>query len=86
MLLAYAMAIKEPNHGPFLQEARRLLCLKSTREVHDFKYPIATFEHYQHASPEWKPNILAASVHFLHGTRMENSDVIQQTREELHCK
>lgn len=83
MQLTYAMARKTPDHQHFLQTARRLLCLKSTREVHDFKYPVALFEHYQYASPEWKPNLLAASVHHLHGTQMEDSPTVQQAREEL---
>ena len=83
MLLTYAMARKTPDHQPFLQTARRLLCLKSTREVHDFKYPVALFEHYQYASQEWKPNLLAASVHHLHGTQMEDSSTVAQAREEM---
>jgi hypothetical protein len=83
MAIAYALACKEKDHNSFFKEARRLLCLKSTREVHDYKYPIAAFEHYQHASPEWKPNLLAASVHYLHGTTMEDSAVIRQTCDEL---
>lgn len=83
MQLTFAMARKTTDHQPFLQKARRLLCLKSTREVHDFKYPVALFEHYQHASPEWKPNLLAASVHHLHGTQMDDSPTVAEAREEL---
>ena len=83
MQLTYALARRTPDHRLFLQTARQLLCLKSTREVHDFKFPVACFEHYQHVNPEWKPNLLAASVHYLHGTRMENAPAVQEAREAL---
>lgn len=83
MRLTYALAKKTRDHRPFLDTARRLLCLKSTRNVHDFKYPVALFEHYQYASAEWKPHLLAASAHNLHGTKMEDSPPVQQAREAL---
>jgi hypothetical protein len=83
MELTYSLARRSSDHHLFLQTARRLLCLKSTREVHDFKYPVALFEHYQHVSPEWKPNILAASAHYLHGTRMDDCEAVREAREAL---
>ena len=83
MQLTYSLAQRNSDHHLFLQTARRLLCLKSTREVHDIKYPVALFEHYQHVSPEWKPNILAASAHYLHGTRMDDCEAVREAREAL---
>lgn len=80
---AYALAREHTDIGLFFQTARRLLCLKSTTNAHDLKFPIAIFENYQHASPEWRPRLLAASVAGLHGTQMEDSPFIQQAREEL---
>jgi hypothetical protein len=83
MQLTYALAKRTKVHGLFLQTAKRLLCWKSTEEVHDFKFPVACLEHYHYGSPEWKPNLLAASVHYLHGTRMEDSPVVREAREAL---
>jgi hypothetical protein len=83
MQLTYALARRTPDHRLFLQTASRLLCWKSTEEVHDFKFPVACLEHYQYASPEWRPNLLAASVHYLHGTRMEDSLAVREARDAL---
>jgi len=83
MQLTYSLARRSSDHHLFLQTARRLLCLKSTREVHDFKFPVALFEHYQHVSPEWKPNILAASAHYLHGTKMDDCEAVREAREAI---
>jgi len=81
--LAFAWAQQNTDHTPFIQEALRLVCLKSTTEVHDFKFPLALFENYRHASPEWKPHLLAASVYVLHGTQIEDSPIVKQARERL---
>ena len=34
-------------------------------------------------SAEWRPNLLAASVHYLHGTRMGDSAAVREAREGL---
>jgi hypothetical protein len=81
--LAFAWAKQTKDHTAFFQEALRLLCLKSTTEVHDFKYPLALFENYRYASDEWKPHLLAASVYVLHGTQMEDGQMVGQARERL---
>jgi hypothetical protein len=83
MQMAYALARRTADHGPFFRTAERLLCRKSSEEVHDFKFPVACFEHYRYASAEWKPNLLAASVHYLHGTRMDDSAAVREAREAL---
>ena len=41
------------------------------------------FENYRYVSPQWKPNLLAASVHVLHGKEMEDSQIVSQARERL---
>ena len=81
--LAFAWAQHNRDHTPFIREAFRLLCFKSTTEVHDFKFPLALFENYRYASPEWKPHLLAASVYVLHGTQMEDAPMVMQARERL---
>jgi hypothetical protein len=83
MELAFAWAGRSANHRPFVQSALSLLCVKATPEVHDFKYPIALFENCRHASPEWRAHLLAASVYVLHGTNMEDSEIVRQARDRL---
>jgi hypothetical protein len=83
MRLAYAFARKHPDHQPFFQTARRLICAKATVDPHDFKLPVAFFENYAHASPEWRPHLLAASVFQLHGTKMEDSPAFREAQEAL---
>lgn len=83
MKIALAWAQRHSNHQLFFQTAMQLMCIKSTAEVHDFKFPMALFENYDHASPVWKPYLLAASVHVLHGTIMEDSKIVKQAREQL---
>jgi hypothetical protein len=79
----YAYAQKHADHQPFMKMARDLVCLKSTEDAHDFKFPIAAFENYSNVSPEWRPHILAASVYCLHGTQMEDNPTVQEARLAL---
>lgn len=81
--LTYSLALQHKNLRLFFQTARRLLCLKSTVNTHDVKFPIAMFENCQHISPEWRPRLLAASVAWLHGTQMEDSPFVEQARQAL---
>ena len=83
MELLLAWAQQTTDFHPFLEQARQLMCLKSTPEVHDFKFPMALFENCRHASPQWRPRLLAASVHVLQGTDMEDSQIVQQARDTL---
>lgn len=83
MKLAYGWLLSEKDPGPFIQKALWLMCIKSTPEVHDFKYPMALFENASHVSEFWRKRILAAAVHVLHGTDMEDSPIVQQAREVL---
>jgi hypothetical protein len=81
--LAYAYAQQHPDHALFLQTARRLVCLKATDNAHDVKFPAAIFENYRLASPQWRPHLLAASIHWLLGTRMEDAAGVKQARDAL---
>ncbi len=82
MELTYALARKH-SPGAFLQAARRLLCRKATVNSHNVKFPVAFFENSQHVSPQWRPHLLAASVHILQGSRMEDNPALVQAREAL---
>ena len=76
--------LKDPaQQRAFQRAARRLLCAKATSNPHDFKYPVAAFEDSAAASPEWRPYLLASSVHALHGPASADSDILVQAREAL---
>jgi hypothetical protein len=55
-------------------------------DSHEFKLPAALFEDYELVSPAWQARLLAASVHWLHGSQSDDSPVIQQAREALGIK
>lgn len=69
----------------FMTNARRLVLAKATINSHDVKFPIAIFENRSWVSPRWRPHLLAASVHFLHGTQMPDNEVTQRARELLNA-
>jgi hypothetical protein len=83
MRLTLAFARKHADHRPFLHTARRLVCLKATQNAHDVKFPSAIFENYELASPRWRPYLLAASVHWLHGTKMPDNPAVLSARDAL---
>jgi hypothetical protein len=80
---AFAFARKYSDHRPFAAAALRLVCLKATQNAHDVKFPAAIFENYEAVSREWRPHLLAASMHWLPGTRMEDNPGVKQAREAL---
>jgi len=71
------------KHGAFMQTARSFLCVKASLDPHDIKYPAAVFEDAHSVNVEWRPYLLAASVHSLHGTRSEDTPALVKVREAL---
>jgi hypothetical protein len=67
----------------FQRHARGLLATKATRNPHDLKYPVAAFEDTSLASAAWKPYLLAASMHALHGPASADSLILLEAREAL---
>jgi hypothetical protein len=59
------------------------MCWKSTPDPHEYKFLAAILEEAELASPQWRPHILAASVHFLHGRQSPDFPAVQQAREAL---
>ena len=80
---AFAFAQHYPDSNLFFDTARRLVFLKASFNAHNFKFPAAIFEDYHLVSPQWRPHMLAASVHFLYGSESQDSPVIRQAREIL---
>lgn len=83
MKLTFSWANRNSNHEPFWRRAQFLMSIKSTPEVHDFKYPIALMENCLQVSPRYRPYLTAAAVHVLHGTDMEDSPIVAEGRERL---
>jgi hypothetical protein len=76
--------LQQPEHvRPFLQAARGLMCVKSSVDPHDMKYPAAAFDDAFAASSEWLPYLLASTVHALHGPRSEDASSLVKAREAL---
>ena len=48
-----------------MQAARSWMCQKSTTDPHDYKFLSAILEEAEAGSPQWQPQLLAASVHFI---------------------
>ena len=71
------------HHEPFMQTARSFLCVKASLDPHDIKFPAAIFEDTFAVSPEWRPYLLASSVHALHGSKSADTAVLVQVREAL---
>jgi hypothetical protein len=67
----------------YMTAARAWLCRKASIDSHEFKPPAALFEDYELVTPAWRPRLLAASAHWLHGSQSEDSPVFQQAREAL---
>ena len=81
--MAFSLLGDPTNQRDFLRTARSLLCMKASLDPHDIKYPAAAFEDAFLVSPEWRPHLLASSVHALHGTKSDDSPVLVQAREAL---
>jgi hypothetical protein len=80
----FVLARERPNAVPlFVQTAHSWLCRKASNDHHEYKFLAAILEDVGWVSPEWRPHLLAASVHYFHGDRSPDNSVIQQAREAL---
>lgn len=83
----FALAKERPDAVPlFVQTAHGWLCRKASNDTHEYKFLAAILEDVGWVSPEWRPNLLAASVHYFHGEKSPDNLVIQQAREALRTK
>lgn len=80
----FTLAHERPEAMPlYVQAAQSWMCQKATADPHEYKFLAAILEEAALASPQWKPHILAASVHFLHGKQSPDFPAVQQAREAL---
>jgi hypothetical protein len=67
----------------YMQAARGWLSVKASVEAHEYKLPAALFEDCPRVSPEWRPRLLAASAHWLHGNQSPDSRVLEAARDAV---
>lgn len=81
--LAFSYANKFRDHRHYIEVARLLTSMKSTQDAHDVKFPVAIFENHGLVNPLWRPHLIAASSHYLHGTKMTDNPAVRTAREML---
>jgi hypothetical protein len=81
--MAFKLVSDRRREAEFMRTARSFLCVKASLNPHDIKYPAAAFEEAYAVSPEWRPYLLASSVHALHGTKSKDTPALLQVREAL---
>lgn len=79
-VLGYLRA--NPDPGPFLDAARRLVFLKGTNS-HDYKFSSAVLEDQAALSPTSRNRLLAASVFYFRGTGEKDNGLVSRIREAL---
>ena len=80
----FVLARERPTAVPlFVQTAHSWLCRKASNDTHEYKFLAAILEDVGCVSPQWRPHLLAASVHYFHGNRSLDNPVIQQVRGAL---
>jgi hypothetical protein len=80
----FALTSERPESVPlFVQTALSWLCRKASNDHHEYKFLAAILEDAALVSPEWRPHLLAASVHYFHGNQTPENLVMQQAREVL---
>jgi hypothetical protein len=81
--LAFSYAHKHGEHQHYFQAARLLTSMKSTQDAHDVKFPAAIFENYEQVNRKWRPHMIAASSHYMHGTQMPENPAVREAIELL---
>lgn len=81
--MAFSLLADEGSQSAFMRTARSFIAVKASMDAHDIKYPAAIFEDTQLASAEWRPYLLASSVHALHGSKSADTAVLVKVREAL---
>lgn len=81
--LAFSFASKFSDHRHYIDVARLLTSMKSTQDAHDVKFPVAIFENHRLVHPQWRPHLIAASSHYMHGTKMSDNPAVRTAKEML---
>ena len=81
-LKRWLMLARGGNAVTFFDAARHLILTKGT-DAHDFKFAASAVEDFTHASPNVRPQLLAASIFYLKGSRDGDSPLLQRARGAL---
>jgi hypothetical protein len=81
--MAFALVSDPGNRPEFMGAACNLANRKATWNAHDMKFPAAAFENTGVVSETWRPHILAATVHALHGPASADAPFFAHAREAL---
>ncbi|MEM7232379.1 MAG: hypothetical protein AAF517_09405 [Planctomycetota bacterium] len=81
--LAFQCSQDVDGREAFVSRARGLVCRKASADPHDLKFPAAIFEDAERVSAEWRPYLLAASVHALHGEQSADQPAFTKARAAL---
>ena len=81
--LAFSYASKYSDHRQYKEAASLFTSMKSTQDVHDVKFPVAIFENHNLVHPQWRPHLIAASSHYMHGTQMQDNPAVRRAKESL---
>jgi hypothetical protein len=83
----FVLARERPDAVPlFAQAAHSWLCRKASDDAHEYKFLAAILEDAACVSPALRPHLLAASVHYFHGTKTPDNPVIRHVQEALPHK
>ncbi len=75
---AFSLLRTQAGQRAFEQTARSYVLSKAGNNAHHYKYWVAALENVRHVSPEWRPNYLAASVHYGFGPATPDNDLTQR--------
>jgi hypothetical protein len=84
---AFVLVKERPDVVPlFVQTAHNWLCRKANDDAHEYKFLAAILEDAACVSRAWQPHLLAAAVHYFHGTQTPDNPIIQHVQEALRRK
>jgi len=79
---ALAWARQFPNSTDFARRAKLLVAQKAT-DAHHYKYATSILADAEKVSPEYRPNLYAASVYYLRGSKDQESTAVRRARVAL---
>ena len=75
---AYTLLQSAAGQQAFQRVGRSYVLSKAGPNAHHYKFCIAALENARHISPEWRPNYLAASVHYGFGPLTPDNGILRR--------
>ena len=76
----FALAQDETAQAEYLETLPLMATLKAT-DIHDWKFTAATLENVRNVQSRWRPHLLAAHAHYMHGTKSDDHKYVSKARE-----